>query len=280
MPFVSAWPTPSSAKPSPTATTLTVSPAANHWRDLMCAWRTAWPGPKRLGEGAADDELPVEEGRRELLGEVDLGFVEVGFAEHAAGRRAGRNDERASPDLDDDRQVDVPGRAAFLAAQADAALAPEAHVRRQIRLDALARREVQARIELADDDLDAGRRRRRRLVEGERRGPGRRGRRRAPARVFRVAGQRRDEQAAGDEKAPTPGGAARRARAERAGRSTACRHCRSGARRPRARTGRERPRYSRLCSPNPVRTMPSRRRRAPSGPRADRNPRGSRCSID
>jgi hypothetical protein len=54
------------------------------------------------------------------------------------------------------------------AAQADAALAPEADVRRQVGLDALARREVQARIELADDDLDASRGRRRRLVEGER----------------------------------------------------------------------------------------------------------------
>ena len=51
MPLVSAWPTPSSAKPSPAATTLTVSPAANHWRDLMCAWRTRLARAKRPGRG-------------------------------------------------------------------------------------------------------------------------------------------------------------------------------------------------------------------------------------
>ena len=134
--------------------------------DMGLAHRLA--GAKGLGEGPADDELAVEKDRGELLGEVDLGFLEVAFGEHAAGRRAGGDDESASPDPDDDRQVDVPRCPALRAAQADAALAPQANVRRQIRLDALARRQVQARIELADDDLDAGCGRCRRLVEGER----------------------------------------------------------------------------------------------------------------
>src|SRR4029079_15608376 len=73
---------------------------------------------------------------------------------------------------------------------------------RQVGLDALARREVQARIELADDDFDASRRRRSGLVESERtdlveQAGGERGR-----RLFRIRRERRGEQAAGDDEAP------------------------------------------------------------------------------
>ena len=47
-------------------------------------------------------------------------------------------------------------RGPLRAAQADAALAPQPCVVRQVGFDALAGREAQARIELADEHLDAG----------------------------------------------------------------------------------------------------------------------------
>ena len=52
--------------------------------DVSLAHRLA--GPQRLRERAAGDELLVEEGRRRLLGEIDLGFVEIG----SPGRRCRR----------------------------------------------------------------------------------------------------------------------------------------------------------------------------------------------
>src|SRR5206468_2854358 len=65
-------------------------------------------GPDRLGERSTDDDLAIEEGGRELLGEVDLGLVEIALGDDAARRGTGTGDEGAAPDLDDDRQVDVP----------------------------------------------------------------------------------------------------------------------------------------------------------------------------
>ena len=63
--------------------------------DVRLAHRLA--GPERLGERAADDLLLVDERGRELLGEIDLRFLEIGVGEDAAGGGAGRNDERAAP---------------------------------------------------------------------------------------------------------------------------------------------------------------------------------------
>jgi hypothetical protein len=102
-----------------------------------------------------------------LLGEVDLGFLQVGIGEDAAGGGTRRHDEGLRPDLDGDRQVDVPGRRPLLAAQADPAPAPQLDVRRQVGLDPLAGRKAQARIEPADQDLDAWRAGFRQLAGGE-----------------------------------------------------------------------------------------------------------------
>ena len=40
---------PATLKPDPIATTLIVSPAANHWRGLRCACRTLWPSARPPG---------------------------------------------------------------------------------------------------------------------------------------------------------------------------------------------------------------------------------------
>ena len=111
-PGASATPSPAICQPAPTATIRTDSPAANQVRAFRCTSRSAVPGGDVAGQGAADQPRHIGDRRATVGRQVDFGLGQVGGRQRRAHRKRRPGDQRATENLDGDRQEHVPSRRA------------------------------------------------------------------------------------------------------------------------------------------------------------------------